>query len=109
MIWINGIVTGLLLFLIGFYGVIIKKNLIKIVLCINIIFLGLILFFASIGYVEGGAAPILGEYTVYTDPLPQTIMLTTVVVELSTTALALALIIRVYKTYKTLNVRELEQ
>jgi multicomponent Na+:H+ antiporter subunit C len=109
MTWINGIVIGLLLFLIGFYGVIIRKNLIKIVLCINMIFLGLILFFTSLGYVEGGVAPILGDYSVYVDPLPQTLMLTTVVVELSTTALALALIIKVYKTYKTLDVRELEQ
>ena len=107
MTWVNGIAVGIVLVLIGFYGVMTRKNLIKIVLCIDIIFLGLILFFVSIGYVEEGVAPVLGEFTLFCDPLPQTLMLTTVVVELSTTALALALIIKVYEKYKTLDVREL--
>ena len=92
----------------GLYGVFTRKNLIKIVMCINIVYLGVILFFVSLGYVEGGAAPILEEYTLYVDPLPQTLMLTTVVVELSTTALALALIMKVYEKYRTVNVRELQ-
>lgn len=108
MTWVNGITVGIVLVLIGFYGVMTRKNLIKIVLCIDIIFLGLILFFVSIGYVEEGVAPVLGEFTLFVDPLPQTLMLTTVVVGLSTTALALALIIKVYEKYKTLDVRELQ-
>lgn len=105
---INGITVGILLFLIGVYGIIVRQNLIKIVLCLGVLYLGLILFFVSIGYVEGGAAPILGDFSSYADPLPQTLMLTTVVVELSTTALALALIMKVYEKYKTVNVRELK-
>lgn len=105
---INGITVGVLLFLIGVYGIIVRQNLIKIVLCLGVLYLGLILFFVSIGYVEGGAAPILGDFSSYVDPLPQTLMLTTVVVELSTTALALALIMKVYEKYKTVNVRELK-
>lgn len=105
---INGITVGILLFLIGVYGIIVRQNLIKIVLCLGVLYLGLILFFVSIGYVEGGAAPILGDFSNYADPLPQTLMLTTVVVELSTTALALALIMKVYEKYKTVNVRELK-
>ena len=108
MIWINGIIIGIILFLMGFYGVMTRKNLVKIVMCINIVYLGVILFFVSQGYVEGGVAPILGEYTLYVDPLPQTLMLTTVVVELSTTALALALIMKVYEKYRTVDVRELQ-
>ncbi len=108
MNWINSMTVGIVLLLIGFFGVMTRKNLIKIVLCIDIVFLGVILFFIGLGYTEGGAAPILGEYTLYTDPLPQTLMLTTVVVELSVTSLALALILRVYETHKTLNVKELE-
>jgi multicomponent Na+:H+ antiporter subunit C len=108
MSWVNGITIGVVLLLIGFFGCSARKNLIKIIMCIDIVFLGLILFFVSLGYVEGGTAPILGEYTLYVDPLPQTLMLTTVVVGLSTTALALALAIKVYEQYKTLNVEELE-
>jgi multicomponent Na+:H+ antiporter subunit C len=108
MSWVNGITIGVVLLLIGFFGCIARKNLIKIIMCIDIVFLGLILFFVSLGYIEGGIAPILGEYTLYVDPLPQTLMLTTVVVGLSTTALALALAIKVYERYRTLNVEELE-
>lgn len=106
---LNGITAGILLAFIGLYGIMTRKNLIKIILCMNMVFLGLVIFFVSLGYTEGGTAPILGDYILYVDPLPHTLMLTTVVVELSTTALALALIIKVYETYKTLNVRELEQ
>jgi multicomponent Na+:H+ antiporter subunit C len=106
---LNGITAGILLALIGLYGIMTRKNLIKIILCMNMVFLGLVIFFVSLGYTEGGTAPILGDYILYVDPLPHTLMLTTVVVELSTTALALALIIKVYETHKTLNVRELEQ
>lgn len=108
MTWVNSIVIGIVLVLIGFYGCMTKKNLIKIILCIDIVFLGLILFFIGLGYTEGGRAPILEGYLTYVDPLPQTLMLTTVVVEVSVTALALALAIKVYEKYKTLNVRELE-
>lgn len=119
MSWINGITVGIVLVLIGFFGCMTRKNLIKIILCIDVVFLGLILFFVGLGYVEEGRAPLLEENPEealalqenfqYVDPLPQTLMLTTVVVELSVTALALALTIKVYELYKTLNVRELEQ
>ncbi len=117
MSWINSITVGIVLVLIGFFGCMTRKNLIKIILCIDVVFLGVILFFVGLGYVEEGRAPILEENPEktlqedfqYVDPLPQTLMLTTVVVELSVTALALALTIKVYELYKTLNVRELEQ
>ncbi len=108
MNWMNSITIGIVLLLIGVYGIMTQKNLIKIVLCIDIIFLGLILFFVGSGYTEGGTIPLLGEYALYVDPLPQTLMLTTVVVELSVTALALALVLKIYETSKTLNVKELE-
>ncbi|MBU7015633.1 MAG: cation:proton antiporter subunit C [Theionarchaea archaeon] len=103
---VNGITIGIVLFLIGVFGCMTQRNLIKIVLCLDIMFLGLILFFVGLGYTEGGTAPILGGYSVYVDPLPQTLMLTTVVVELSVTSLALALAIRVYEQYKTLDIEE---
>jgi multicomponent Na+:H+ antiporter subunit C len=110
MILINGISIGLLLILIGFFGISTCKNIIKIILSLNICFLGIILFFVSIGYVEGGTIPVLGSFTSAhsVDPLPHALMLTTAVVELSITALALALILKIYEKYRTLDVRELE-
>lgn len=103
---VNGISIGVVLFLIGMFGLMTRKNFIKIILCVDIMFLGLILFFCSLGYTEGGTAPTLGGYSVYVDPLPQTLMLTTVVVELSVTSLALALAMKVYEQYKTLHIEE---
>jgi multicomponent Na+:H+ antiporter subunit C len=108
---LNGISVGFILILIGLLGISTQKNIIKIILSLNICFLGVILFFVSIGYVEGGTIPVLGSFTPdqYVDPLPHALMLTTAVVELSITALALALVLKVYEKYGTLNVRELEE
>ncbi|MBU7043740.1 MAG: cation:proton antiporter subunit C [Theionarchaea archaeon] len=107
---INGISIGLILILIGFFGISTRKNIIKIILSLNICFMGIILFYISIAYVEGGTIPVLGPFEPIdiVDPLPHALMLTTAVVELSTTALALALVMKVYEKYETLNVREMK-
>jgi len=85
--------VGIMIILIGLYGLLTKENLIKIVLSINVISIGLILFFIGIGYVEGADVPIMPREKVV-DPLPATLMLTTLVVDVAITSLALALILR---------------
>jgi multisubunit Na+/H+ antiporter MnhC subunit len=60
------------------------------------------LFFALIGYIKNGMAPIVKEGTlnpVYVDPFPQAMVLTAIVICLSTTAMLLAIAIRIYKKY----------
>lgn len=111
MIPLNGISVGFFVILIGLLGIVTQRNIIKIILSLNICFLGVILLFVSIGYVEGGTIPVLGSYSPhqYVDPLPHALMLTTAVVELSITALALALVLKVYDKYGTLDVREMEK
>ncbi|NJF24448.1 cation:proton antiporter subunit C [Thermococcus sp. Bubb.Bath] len=89
---INAETAGIVVMLIGLYGLMSKENPIKQVLSINVISLGLILFFMGTGYVEGGSFPIMPTNPV--DPLPSTLMLTTLVVDVAITALALAMILR---------------
>ncbi|MCD6189765.1 MAG: cation:proton antiporter subunit C [Thermococcus sp.] len=85
--------VGIMIILIGLYGLLTKENLIKIVLSINVISIGLVLFFIGVGYVEGADVPIMPREKVV-DPLPATLMLTTLVVDVAITSLALALILR---------------
>ena len=69
---------------------------------------GVILLFVSIGYIVGGQAAIFEDSKkLMVDPLPQAVMLTTIVIGLGITALALALAIKIYDEYKTLNTKKL--
>ncbi|MCK5767444.1 MAG: cation:proton antiporter subunit C [Candidatus Atribacteria bacterium] len=110
----NPINISLLVFMIGLYGVISKNNLIKKVMGLTIMNGSIVLFFISIGYREDGLAPILEKgvsdgipSTILVDPLPQALMLTAIVIGISITALALALIVRIYAKYKTLDIQQL--
>jgi len=87
----------------GFYAMIAKGNLIKKIIGMNIFQTAVFLFYISIAKVEGGTAPILWEQAVrYDNPVPHVLMLTAIVVGVSTTAVALALVIRIYKAYGTI-------
>jgi len=105
---LNGITVGIILILVGLYGMIAKKHVFKIIFGLIIISTGLVLFFVSVGYVDTGAAPIVSGDTTYVDPLPHTLMLTTIVVEVCTTTLALVLALKIYEKYKTLDISTLE-
>ena len=99
------------LFLTGLYGVITRRNLVKIVISLSIMEFSLFLFLALIGYVEGGTVPIVDPAdtgAVYVDPLPQAMVLTAIVIGLATTAMLMAVIIRVYMKYKTMDIREIK-
>ncbi|VAV84484.1 Na(+) H(+) antiporter subunit C [hydrothermal vent metagenome] len=91
------------LMMIGFYAMIAKENLVKKVLGMNIFQTGVILLYVSISKVSGGTVPIIWDKAkIYDNPLPHVLMLTAIVVSVSTTAVALALIIRIYKSYGTI-------
>jgi len=90
----------IVLMMVGFYAMIAKENLIKKIIGINIFQTAVFLFYISIAKVKGGTAPILWEKAVlYDNPLPHVLILTAIVVAVSTTAVALALIIRIHKEY----------
>jgi len=94
-----------LLFLLGLYTMITRRNLIKKIIGLNIMDTSIFLFFISMGSVEGGRAPIYlpGEEVVYVNPLPQALILTAIVVAVSITAFALALTVKLYEEYGTLD------
>ena len=99
------------LFLVGLYGVITRRNLVKIVISLSIMEFSSFIFLALIGYVDGGSAPIVDTANpdiIYVDPLPQALVLTAIVIGLATTAMLMAVIIRIYRKYKTLDIREIK-
>ncbi len=92
----------------GFYIVISRGNLVKKVVGLNIFQTSVLLLYLSMGKVRGGTAPILtpGAET-YSNPLPSVLMLTAIVVGVATTALALALIVRIREAYGTVEEDEI--
>ena len=101
-----------ILLLIGLYCVAVKKNLIKIIIGIGIMEYAVNLFLVVLGYRKGGVAPILQagmDQPVFVDPLPQALVLTSIVIGLATTALMLALAMRIYEKYKTFDITEIRR
>ena len=102
----------IILFLIGFYGVLAKRNLIKIIIALAIIEYSVNLFLILIGYVKEGNIPILSKeigITKFVDPLPQALVLTAIVIGVATTGLILAIAVGIYKKYGTFNVKKINQ
>ena len=104
---------ALILFAIGFCMLLFHKNLVKKIMGLNIMDTGVYLFLASMGYIDGRVAPIIGDTTQaatvgqYINPIPSGLVLTGIVVSVSVTALMLALTVRLYKRYRTLNLDEI--
>ncbi len=94
-----------LMLLIGFYGVIFKKNLIKIAIGVTIIQSAVNLFLVSLGYLKGGIAPVytLASQEKMVAPTVQALTLTSIVIGLAVTALMLALIVRIYQHYDSID------
>ena len=91
------------LMMIGLYTTISSRNLIKKVIGINIFQISVFLFYITMAKVNHGTAPILWDKThVYDNPLPHVLILTAIVVSVSTTAVALALVINIHKVYGTI-------
>jgi multicomponent Na+:H+ antiporter subunit C len=93
------------LMMVGFYILISRRNLVKKILGLNIFQTSVFIFYISMGKITGGTAPILikGEEDVlYSNPLPHVLILTAIVVGVSTTAVALSLVVRIKEAYGTI-------
>ena len=100
-----------ILFMVGLYGVITRRNLVKIAVSLSIMEISTFLFFALLGYIDGGVALLLIRQIrskVYVDPLPQALVLTAIVIGLATTSMLMAVIIRLYRKYGTFDIREIK-
>ena len=92
----------------GFYTVISRGNLVKKIAGLNVFQVSVFLLYISIGNVKDGAVPIIEKgITFYSNPLPHVLILTAIVVGVATTALALALVIRIKEAYGTIEEDEI--
>jgi multicomponent Na+:H+ antiporter subunit C len=99
-----------ILMMTGLYIVIAHHNLVKKIIGINIFQTSIFILFISMGKITGGTAPILTDTDqVYSSPLPHVLILTAIVVGISTTALGLAIIIRIYDAFGTVEDNEIQR
>ncbi len=101
-----------LLFLVGLYGVLTKRDFIKIILSIGILGYAVNLMLILFAYRNNSFYPILTEGATpkqMVDPLPQALVLTSIVIELGTTALLVALAIRLFEKYNTFDITKIRR
>lgn len=100
------------LFLVGLYGVIAKRDLIKIILSIGIMGYAANLFLILFAYKKGAIYPILSpgvEIQSMVDPLPQALVLISIVIELGVTAMLVALAVRLFQKYGTFDIAKIRR
>ena len=107
-LWDNRIqAVSVLLFAVGFSTLLLHRNLLKKIIGLNIMDTAAYLFLTSLGYIAGRKPPInengVTEASSYANPLPAGLVLTGIVVSVSVTALMLALTMRLYYRYRTLD------
>jgi multicomponent Na+:H+ antiporter subunit C len=107
----------IVLMMIGLYAIISKKNLVKKIIGMNILQTAVILFFISLGAKKDATIPIITHGTAgeshavraadFINPLPHVLMLTAIVVAVATLGVALALVVKVFQQYQTLEEDEI--
>lgn len=99
-----------LLFLLGFLGILVKQNVIKKIISLNLINSAVVLLFVLEGSRIGNHVPIMEDgISNIVDPVPQALMLTAIVIGVCVTALSLALAFRLYKATGTFNIEEIRK
>lgn len=112
-------IVAMLLITLGIYCLLLKRNLIKMVMGLSVLTDGVHLFLISLGYRAGGTAPIVtgnmisnlenNFYAQAVDPVPQAMVLTSIVINVCILALALSLSIYAYRHHGTLNPSEIRR
>lgn len=100
---------SIVLMMAGFYGVMATSNLIKKLIGLSLFQTSVLLFYVSAGKVEGGTTPIYHGNTpeIYSNPVPQVLMLTAIVVGVATLAVGLAIVVRIRGSYGTIEEDEI--
>ena len=103
--------AAMILFGIGFTTLLLHKNMIKKIIGFSMMDSAIYLFLAAKGYIECRTAPIVVDgvqaMEAYINPIPAGLVLTGIVVSVSVTALMLALTVRLYRRYHTLDIDEI--
>jgi len=101
-----------MLFCVGLYGVLRKRNIVKIIIGLAIMNYSMSLFFVLLGYKFHGRAPIESQNQTIVnmvDPLPQALVLTSIVISLAIMALLIAIAIRIYERYGTFDITKIKR
>ena len=96
----------------GFYAVIAKPNLIKKLIGLSLFQAAVFLLYITMGKIEGGTAPIFNEEVgeqLFSNPLPQVLILTAIVVGISTTALGIGIVVRIKEEYGSIEDNEIQE
>jgi len=103
--------TGFVLILIGLWGMLTHRNILRIIIGFSLVDTGIHIVIVSIGYVTNGTAPIIDSALIpsetasrVVDPIPSALVVTAIVIGLSVTAVMLAYAIRLYESKKTLSI-----
>ncbi len=100
----------IVLMMVGLYVVVARGNLVKKVIGLNVFQTSVFLLYISMGKVAGGTAPILtGKPELFSNPIPHVLILTAIVVGIATTALGLALVVRIREAYDTIEEDEIDE
>ena len=102
----------LILFSLGIYCILRKRNIIKIIVGVIIVEYAVNLFFILVAYRAKGRSPILSAETTINnmvDPLPHALVLTAIVIGLATTALLVAIAMRIYEKYGTFDITKIRE
>ncbi len=103
----------IVLMMTGLYIVVAKGNIVKKIVGLNIFQTSVFMLYISMGKINGGTAPIfptdmkIDPEVVYSNPLPHVLILTAIVVGIATTALGLALIVRIHEEFETIEEEEI--
>jgi multicomponent Na+:H+ antiporter subunit C len=110
------LLIGFILIIIGFWGILSQKNIIKIIVSFTILDTGINILIVSLGYIKGRTAPIidasvpqLANHNVINsivDPVPQALVLTAIVIGFGVTALLLAYAMKLFKAKRTLEINQ---
>jgi multicomponent Na+:H+ antiporter subunit C len=100
---------AILLLVIGLYMVVASQNLVKKIVGLNVFQASVFVLYITMGKVTGGTAPIIADgFDIYSNPLPHVLILTAIVVGVATTALGLALIVRINESYGSIEENEIQ-
>lgn len=108
--------SGLGLIIIGLWGMLTQRNIIRIIIGFSLMDTGIHMVMVAIGYITGGTAPIINDAVPIADainrvvdPVPSALVLTAIVIGLGVTAVMLSFALRIHKAHKTLMIDELTE
>ncbi len=111
-----GLVTGFLLILIGLYGALTNKNILRIIVAFTLFDAGLNLVIVSLSYMKGRVAPIIDATTgvanlssKFVDPVPQALVLTSIVIGVGVTGVMLTYALKMFKTRQSLDIKDFKE